>query len=142
MKIEMRCERGRLVPVDAEGINLVNSIKAGQSVLAEVIRPRNIRHHRKLMALLNVVYPNTRYPNTYALLSALKTYLGHYEVGVTKGGKEIAVLKSIAFHAMDQQEFEAFYEGCIQAISEHFLPGVTSEQLRAEVEEFLHPRAA
>jgi hypothetical protein len=49
----------------------------------------------------------------------------------------VAIPKSIAFHKMDQTEFEAFYDRCIDKIARHFLPGVKSEDLRREVEELI-----
>ena len=144
MMIEMRHERGRLVPVDDEGLQFINSLKAGQSVLVEAKRPRNIGHHRRLFALLNVVYPNTHYPNAYALLAALKVYLGHCDTQQTKNGKVVAVPRSIAFHAMGQDEFREFYDGCVQAIVEHFIPGLDPGDLRREGEEIcgINGRAA
>jgi hypothetical protein len=45
--------------------------------------------------------------------------------------------RSIAFHKMNQSEFEAFYEKCLDVIAKHFLPGVETDALRAEVEGFL-----
>jgi len=142
MMIEMQKRRDGLYPVDDEGLQLMHSIKAGSSVLVEVKRARNIGQHRKLFALLKVVQPHTNYPNVYALLNAFKAYLGHYDLSKTKSGKEVAVLKSISFAAMAQDEFNAFYEGCIAAVVEHFIPGVVEADLRREVEELCGVRTA
>ena len=142
MMIEMQKRMGRLEPVDTDGHQLIGALRNGQSVLVEVKRARNIGQHRKLFALLKLVQPNTGFPNVFALLNALKAYLGHYDISKTKGGKEVAVLKSISFAAMPQDEFNAFYEGCVHAIVEHFIPGLDPGDLRREVEDLCQVRAA
>jgi hypothetical protein len=45
--------------------------------------------------------------------------------------------KSIAFNRMDQGEFNEFYDRCLDVIAQHFLPGVTRDELRQQVEELL-----
>lgn len=142
MMIECVKHLGGLRPVDDAGTQLLTAFKHGEHVLVEVKRPRNLKHHRKMFALLNVVQPNTSYPNVYALLSALKVYLGHCDVQQTKGGKTVAVPRSISFHAMGQDEFNAFYEGCVQAVITHFIPGLAESDLRREVEDLCQVRAA
>lgn len=142
MQILMKKHLGQLAPADETAYDLLKRVAHGELVMVELKRPRNLGHHKKLFALLRAVYPSAGYPNEYALLNALKVYLGHYTVSQTKKGRPIATTKSISFAAMDQTEFAAFYDGCVEAIVEHFLPGVTSEQLRGQVEDMCGERAA
>jgi hypothetical protein len=129
---------GKLVPADEASRAILSKIKTGDVVQVEVKRPRNIMHHRKFWALANVVYSNQEhYPSVDALVAALKAAVGHCDLVPGKGGNLVAVPKSIAFHKMNQSEFEAFYEKCLDVIAKHFLPGVETDALRAEVEGFL-----
>jgi hypothetical protein len=134
MKIIMCKHLGGLRPVDDAGTQLLAGIKHGQTVM-EVIRPRNPKHNAKFFKLLQVVQPNTDYPTVDALLVAMKVYLGHCDVMQLKSGKTAAVPRSIAFHAMSQDAFARFYDGAIEAVVQHFLPGVSESDLRREVEE-------
>lgn len=129
---------GRLIPRDDAASAAMSKIKHGDVVQVEIKRPRNIMHHRKFFALLNLVFENqSKYESPEHLLAALKASVGHCDFLPGKDGMLIAVPKSIAFHKMDQTAFEAFYDRCIDKIARHFLPGVDSDDLRREVEELL-----
>jgi hypothetical protein len=43
---------------------------------------------------------------------------------------------------MDQFEFSQFYDRVCDLVAKHFLPGVSVEALKAEVEEMIGARAA
>ena len=129
---------GKLVPADAASQAILSKIKTGEVVQVEVKRPRNSAHHRKFFALLNVVFENQEaYESPDHLLLALKYAVGHCEIVIAKDGSKMPLGRSIAFHKMDQSEFEAFYEKCLDIVAKYFLPGVETDALRAEVEEFL-----
>jgi hypothetical protein len=129
---------GKLVPADEASRAILSKIKTGDVVRVEVKRPRNTAHHRKFFALLNVVFENQEaYENPDHLLLALKYAVGHCDIVIAKDGSKMPIGRSIAFHKMNQAEFEAFYEKCLDVIAKHFLPGVETDALRAEVEGFL-----
>jgi hypothetical protein len=128
----------RLVPADDAASAALAKIKHGDEVQVEIKRPRNIRHHRKFFALMQLVYQNQEhYDSIDHLIAALKTAVGHCDLVPGKGGVMIALPKSIAFAKMDQTAFDEFYDRCIDIIANHFLPGVDSAALRAEVEELI-----
>jgi hypothetical protein len=129
---------GKLVPADEASRAILTKIKTGEVVRVEVKRPRNTAHHRKFFALLHIVFENQEaYENPDHLLLALKYAVGHCEIVIAKDGSKMPLGRSIAFHKMDQSEFEAFYEKCLDVIAKYFLPGVETDALRAEVEGFL-----
>jgi len=133
-----RKDFGRLVPADDAASAVLQKIKHGTDVQVEIKRPRNIKHHRKFFALMQLVYQNQEhYDSIDHLVAALKTAVGHCDLVPGKGGVMIALPKSIAFHSMDQTAFDEFYDRCIDIIAKHFLPGVDSDALRAEVEELI-----
>jgi hypothetical protein len=134
-----RKDIGKLVPADDAAQDALSKIKFGAEVQVEIKRPRNPLHHRKFWALANLVANNQEhYETAEQVVAALKAATGHCDWFPMKDGKHmVAIPKSIAFHKMDQTEFKAFYDRCISVVAEHFLPGVESADLRAEVEGFL-----
>ena len=133
-----RKEFARLIPCDDAASAALAKIKHGDAVQVEIKRPRNIWHHRKFFALLNLVFENQdKYEEPEHLLAALKASVGHCDFLPGKDGMLVAVPKSIAFHKMDQTAFNEFYDRCVDKIARHFLPGVDSEALRREVEELI-----
>jgi hypothetical protein len=128
----------RLIPCDDAASAMLMKIKHGDVVQVEIKRPRNIMHHRKFFALINLVFENqAKYESPEHLLAALKASVGHCDFLPGKDGMLVAVPKSIAFHKMDQTAFNEFYDRCIDKIARHFLPGVDSDDLRREVEELI-----
>lgn len=47
---------GQLAPADQAAVDALGKIKLGATVAVSMRQPRNIGHHRKLFALLNVAY--------------------------------------------------------------------------------------
>jgi hypothetical protein len=49
---------GALRPVDDAGEELLNSLPIGTPVKIKITRSRNLNHHRRLFALLQIVFEN------------------------------------------------------------------------------------
>lgn len=129
-----------LQPVDEIGEEVMRGIGRGEIVTIEIRRPRSLRHHRLFWALMSIVWQNIdqeRYPTVEDLVGAVKIAAGLRTRIVLPDGTQGFMPGSIAFHRMDQTAFHAFYERVCDLIAQHFLPGVTSEQLRSEVEEMI-----
>ncbi len=128
---------GALRPVDEAGEDAMRKIGQGEILTVEVKQPRNIKHHRMFWALMSLVWQNLdndRYPTVEDFVDAVKITVGHRKRIELPTGAVGFIPQSIAFNKMDQTEFSAFYERVCDAIAKYFLPGVTSEELRAEVE--------
>ena len=131
----MRAERGKLAPVDMTGVEALDQVPAGATLRVKWTRPRNLGHHRKFFALLDVVFEaQSRFATKDDLLDALKIALGHYTIWRV-GSREILRPKSISFAAMDQDAFEQFYDSAVALIIEKVLPGVDRADLEARVRE-------
>ena len=138
MKIPMIKHDGALRPMSNAAAAVLGKIKQGAEVMVEVTRPRNIRHHRLFFALVQIIFNNQdRYESEEHLLTALKVALGHCETIVLQSGAPAYIPKSIAFAKMDQVAFDGFFENACQVAIKHWLPTVTSEQLRDEVLEMV-----
>jgi hypothetical protein len=127
-------EGNRLVAIDAIDADAILSIKQGETVCATIRRPRNVKHHRKLWALLNVIFENqSRFATKHDLLSAMKIATGLYDEGRTIDGIPFIEPKSISFTSMDQADFEEWYARAVEVIVTKILPGASREDIEQEV---------
>lgn len=144
-KLVFAKQLGSLRPVDPAGEEALRKIGNGQLVQVEIKRPRNLAHHRKFWALMSLVHDNLdhdRYPTVEDLVAAVKLLTGHRRLIELPGGEHCFIPDSIAFRNLDQAGFEQFYDRVLDLIAKRFLPGVTSEELRAEVENLIGIRRA
>lgn len=125
-----------LRPIDEAGEVALRSFGDGELVTVDVKKARNAKHHRMFWALMTVVWDNLdhgRYPTLDSFVAAVKIGTGHREVVFLSNNTEVYIPKSISFSKMDQTEFSAFYNLVCDLIAKHWLPGVSSAELRAEV---------
>lgn len=109
----------------------VKGMEPGEMFTLSWVRERNPAHHRKLFSLTTYIAENSDvYNNKDKALTALKVVAGHCEfVPDPKGGRLIAVPKSISFESMGQDEFESFYQNAVQGAIDHILPHMTKVDL-------------
>lgn len=133
--IEAAC----LIATDEEGANALVRIKAGGFVMCEVKKQRNPRFHRKLFALVKLVYDNLpeklaeRFENQRQFLDALKIAVGVTRPVPMANGKIVQVPDSISFEKMDDLEFTEFYNKCVDLICTKIVCDWDSETLKGEV---------
>lgn len=138
MKFLCRKQLGTLRPVDDAGEQVLSGIAHGDLVMVEVKKPRNVQHHRLYWALVTTVFNNQeRYPTAEDLHEAIKISVGLRTTIELPNGEVGFIPGSIAFHKMDQLAFNEFYDRVCDAVAKHFLPGVTSEELKREVESMI-----
>ena len=126
-----------LYPAEPEAEQLLHSVGQGELVMVEIRRPRNVYHHRKFFALLNLVYENQEhFKSVDELLAALKLALGYVTIVRTKRFGEIAIPKSINFATMDQPAFEQFYNRAVDFIVAEVIPGLNKQELAEQIAEF------
>ena len=79
----------QLVPDDDIGRSYLKKIKAGDSILVTLKKPRNIKFHRKYFALLNLAFENQdRYEHFEALRKEVIMRAGFWEEHVHVTGTE------------------------------------------------------
>lgn len=129
----------QLRPYDAEALKVMQKWKIGDVVAATVKRPRSVQHHRKLFAMLQLVWEGTAVQDTYPrvenLLDALKLAMGHCEPVSLPDGTTAMKIKSIAFESMGQDEFNAFYDQAVDIVVERLVPHLNREDLERQVME-------
>ena len=101
----------------------LETMKTGSWLRFEWSSPRNGKHHKKLMALLNLVAENSETYNTVdKALVAVKLVSGHFDLIVHPvSGEILQNPKSISYESMGQEEFDAFYQKAIDGVLNHIL---------------------
>lgn len=140
-----------LMPADEASQELLANWPQGDIRLAKVSSPRNLGHHRKFFALLDVAWDcggSKHFDNREALRAWLICKAGHFDV-MTKTktvgvcpecGCEIpqvhSVVKphSMSFANMSQETFEQLYSKVLDVILEHVSTSWTREQVQEAVE--------
>lgn len=127
-----------LKAIDDHGVSVLRKLKVGEVIQCELNKPRNLAHHRKFWALLNVVWQASGdWSSPYGVLIELKVRLGHVqEVLIRDTGEVVHVPKSISFASMDQTEFDSFYERALNELCK-MAGGIEPAELRDAVLEEL-----
>ena len=136
MKALFRKDFGCLRAADARAEQFMGRVKFGDVVLLEARRPRNVAHHRKFFAMLQKVFENQlHYKDVEEILVAFKFAIGHTKKIKTARGI-IEVPLSISFAAMDQDQFNEFYDKAVDFVCAEVIPGLKKEELAKELMEF------
>lgn len=143
MDIYCRVTEQGLVPMYDSDLEEKRRLKIGDTVLCKISRPRNYEFHKKFFALVRLTYENLPERLHYMLniwseedlLTCLKLDLG-LATTVYHGGKEFIKTGSISFAAMDNSEFENFYQRTIDVILNKYLRGTDKQALLEEIVNF------
>ncbi len=128
---------GALRPANPDAEALMAKLTPGKLVMVEVKRSRNLFHHRKFFALMQLVYENqTAYATVDDIVTTFKFACGHTHKFNTKRGM-IEIPLSISFANMDQTGFETFYNRAMDFLIAEVLPGIDSADLEREVQEII-----
>ena len=128
---------GGLRPTDEAGESVLRKVGLGEVVAVDVKRPRNVRFHRKLFAMLHVILANQdHYKSLDDMLDVCKLRTGHCKTLQTRQG-EVRIPKSISFAAMDDVEFGDFYDRACAWVVQEVIPGLERKHLDEEVAERL-----
>lgn len=138
MKIVCRKSNGALLPVDEEGIEALAKVRDGRDVMVEVTQSRNPRHHRLFFALLRFAQMHCEIfegRSIDQILKAIKLATGWYDTYIdSETGREMHYERSIAWEAMDQGAFSAFFENACNVMCRRWMPpGVTADDVRREL---------
>lgn len=117
------------VPCDEDTVKQFNKQSVGDEIYAEFKPRRNMKFHKKYWSLLNAVILNQEhYKTTDNLHEAIKFFAGYYETIIPLEGESFLKTKSIAFHSMDNQEFEDFYnvalDECLKLVGDEALESI------------------
>lgn len=102
----------------------LEAMKPGKWMRLEWSSPRNGPHHRKFMALVQLVTENSETYDTVAkALVAIKLAAGYFDPAVDpRTGEIVPVVQSISYDAMEQDDFDVFYSAALDGILQVILP--------------------
>ena len=138
----MRRHFDGLRPVDEDGRTAIRKLPLGEDVMVTWRRARNNKFHRKVFALLQLVFQNQdKYLTFKRFRAELQKELGYGETYDQADGKEIFVPDSLSFAAMDEDTFQTFWDDLCNHVLAQWLPTVTREELEDEILELTgaHP---
>lgn len=118
---------GALVPVDQQSVDAIAKLKLGQGVKVTIKRVRNLGHHRKMMALLNLAFDAWEpeemewkgqkvEKNFDSFRSDVIILAGYREATYNFRGEVRVRAKSMSFANMSQDEFEGLYSKVIDVV--------------------------
>ena len=144
MDIYCRVTPYGLVPLHDSDHDLKQRLKVGSTVRCRVSLPRNYRFHKKFFALVRLTFDNLPLPlverwnvrSENDMLRRFKRDLGYFSSSVNENGEREIEYRSISFAAMDEQEFERFYDDCVNLVLYQYIPGINRQDLLEEVEKF------
>ena len=143
LKIYCRVTDLGLVPKYDSDLDEKHRLQIGSDVLCEITRPRNYEFHKKFFALIRLTFDNLperlhHMLNVWSeedLLVCIKLDLG-LATTIYHGGREFIKPGSISFAAMDNDEFERFYNRTLDLILRKYLRGTDKQQLIQELQRF------
>lgn len=133
-----------LVPMYDSDYDFKKQLKIGSVVKCKVSNPRNYEHHKKFFALVRLTFDNL--PSNLAqewnihnegdMLKRFKRDLGYYTSSYNERGEREIEYQSISFAAMEQHEFERFYNQSIDLVLYRYIKGLDREDLITEIVNF------
>ena len=126
---------GQLKPCYDSDAELLKKIKAGDEVEVDIKRPRNLKHHKKLWALLNLVFSNQIiYTDINDLRKDLTIASGFYRERTTYNGDMVLEPLSISFASMDQDTFDEYYKKMLNSVCTHM--GISEKDIQENIADY------
>jgi hypothetical protein len=127
-------KNGALYPSDVFAQEFFDRLKDGAEILLSVRKPRSVKNHRLLFALLRITVENTdKWADEEVLLDDLKLATGLFQTRVSAlTGMPYPVPASISFASMDQARFSAWFPKAVAVCAD--VLDCTPEELLGEVE--------
>lgn len=130
-----------LHPSDTASYEALSGMQDGEIVRCEISRPRNARHHRLAFALMKEVFKNqTMYSTFENMYDMLKYATGHFDMFVMPGGEKVIRPRSLAWHMMDQTEFQQWWDKFLDVILNKIIPATKRADLEKRIYEMLGER--
>lgn len=145
MDIYCRVTPYGLVPLYDSDLDLKRKLKVGSTVRCRVTNPRNYRFHKKFFALVRLTFDNLPAPlaelwdirSTDDMLRRFKRDLGCFRSFTAHDGVTEIEYRSISFAAMEQHEFERFYDDCVNLVLTRYIRGLDKKDIEEEIERFM-----
>lgn len=121
---------------DPEGEEALKRLKTGALFMITVTQQRNLQWLRRWFVLVRMIFDNqSRFTNFELFRKAMLVEMGYADPQVSLDGKDyVLVARSVAFNKMKEDEFERLWADTCDLARREFMPGITDDQFRSEVE--------
>lgn len=129
-EIYLQKQFGVLAPADEEAEETIRAMKHGQAIRVKYSFPRNYENHKRFFAFLKTTFDiqdhfdNIEHYRKWVIMKS-----GRYTTIQAPNGYTIFDADSIAFHKMDEQEFRAMFQKCVDAFLSVWGDRITEEEL-------------
>lgn len=122
------------VPADEQAKHIHSREKLGQAYRADIVQPRNYRHHCMFMSLIELTFMNQQtYSDDWAFRSAVALEAGHVRQFVTLDGEMHMVPLRYSYDDIpDEQDFTVAF-GKAMSVCAGILKMENLKELEAEV---------
>lgn len=125
-----------LVAADEEAKQAIRKWKIGETLKADVKKPRDYRNHKRYFALLNLTFENQeRYTSFEHFRKAVQIEAGHVEEIIKLDGEVVLIPKSIDYSTLDELEFIKVFAATM-TVCARILGDLDLDELRCEVERY------
>lgn len=128
-------DTGQFIPAYNSGYEKAKRFKPGETLLADIKRPRNIGFHRKFFALLNMGFSNQEQYDIFEDYRAVMIMKAGYYKAIETDRGVVYLPKSISFASMDNLEFEELYSKMIDVLIKEL--GLDQESIEKELSTFM-----
>jgi len=141
------------IPASEDDAELLSKVKVGETVRLTLVRPRNIKFHKKFFALINLAFDYWEPPkhgegsawsekmpierNVERFRKDVTILAGYYDATYRLNGDVRLEAKSISFGSMSEDDFEKLYSKVIDVIINRVCTQYTEYQLRKQVEDMV-----
>lgn len=133
-----------LVPLYGSDHDMKRRLKTGSTVRCRVSLPRNYEFHKKFFALVRLTFDNLPLPlverwgvrNEDDMLRRFKRDLGYFTSRTNELGENEIEYLSISFGAMEETDFERFYNDCVDLVLHRYIRGLGRAELEEEIGRF------
>ena len=139
------------IPASEDDAELLSKVKVGETVRLTLVRPRNIKFHRKFFALMNLAFDYWTPPkhgegsackipierNLDRFRKDVTILAGYYDATYRLNGDVRLEAKSISFGSMSEDDFEKLYSKVIDVIINRVCTQYTEYEMRKQVEDLV-----
>jgi hypothetical protein len=125
-----------LAPSDDNATVIVRALKDGETVHCKIRRPRNPKHHRLAMALLQLCFEHwgrDKFATYDGMYDDIKFKTGHFDIYEMPNGRAVIKFRSLAWEKMDQNSFRQWWDKLLDLVHKEIIPGVGKKEFEAEV---------
>lgn len=133
MKVSIVRTLSGWMPADDEAVRLSKKFAAGEVVVADIKRPRNLTQWRYYWQMCSLVSMNhDTLDSKDEVHEFLKLLVGHVK-RITIDGKLHEIPLTTNFDSMDQDKANEYVSRCKEAVLTYLLPGVKDHTLEMEI---------